>query len=97
MEIYMACISTDLRKQNGSILILSITVAFRLVFCQIHVMPSKVNVAYLISISQRFRRQLLSASMCAGGLVSAQREADEADKLSAHFHLHKSCSGYEKN
>jgi hypothetical protein len=37
MEIYIACISIDLRKQNVLIFILYITVAFRVVFSQIHV------------------------------------------------------------
>jgi hypothetical protein len=37
MEIYIACISTDLCEQNVLISILSITVALWLVFCQIHV------------------------------------------------------------
>jgi hypothetical protein len=43
----MAFISTDLHKQNVSIFILSITAAFRLVFCQIHVMLSKMDTVHL--------------------------------------------------
>ena len=39
--------STDPCEQIVSIFILSITLAFRLLFCQIHVMLSKMDAAYL--------------------------------------------------
>ena len=54
MEIYIACIFTDLCEQNILISILSITVALCLVSCQIHVIELYVDAAYLISSSQRY-------------------------------------------
>ena len=42
------CLSTDLRKQNVLMLDVSIVVAFRLVFWQMHVIEQSVDAAYLI-------------------------------------------------